>query len=245
VGRPKQRQRAPAPDPASHAALIGRLFLDLRRALHLSLPDVAGRLGTRIDTLEALERGDVRFLPPWPETQRIVSAYTRLAAIDAGPVLAVIRREMDQEVKTLDLAPIPSDQSSGLRSTRYSVQRAMSSVSGRVRSVARTMPGKGAALPAYHAARAVAGRLSGGGSRGRWRYLGLLVTIPVALFVSFGGVGTLRTVAASMPQPIASVAREIDDYFLSLRAEVREGLVWIDVDDPRSRKANKLQSGHR
>ncbi len=75
----------------------GQLFRELRRCLKLSLPELARRLETRIDVITALEAGDVRSLPSWPETVRVVSAYTMLVKIDPRPVLHVLSEKISAD----------------------------------------------------------------------------------------------------------------------------------------------------
>ena len=79
------RQAAPA---AVHLAPeVGRFFLDLRQVFRISREKAAQQLATRVDIIAALEAGDVRKLPPWPETCRIVRTYAALARLDPRPVL--------------------------------------------------------------------------------------------------------------------------------------------------------------
>jgi transcriptional regulator with XRE-family HTH domain len=228
-------------EATSRTSLIGNLFLDLRRALHLSLPEAAGRLGTRIDVIEALEHGHVRRLPPWPETARIVTEYTRVAGIDSRPVLEVIRRELIDEARTLDLAPDAAQSPGRVQPVLRRMTSAARSAAGAVRRASRATATR--ASPRRTLARlfsALAGL-----PRPSARTLGLMVTVPLALMVSFGDAGTLRSTASALPEPLAGLARRVDDFILRRMAPVREGLVWIDVADPRSRKADKLQTARR
>ena len=233
------------PEHLTRSAVVGRLFLDLRKALHLSLPEAAVRARTRVDVVDALERGDVRILPPWPETERVVVAYTALAGIDAGPVLNVIRRELEDEAHTLDLVPTSDLDAIEVGGYLHSLRRQVRSlVNG-----AFLHRGREPAVPDDESAVTQLVRwLLSGMSRvmqSRRRVLGLVIILPLALAVLIGDTGALRSAANHLPAPLASVVRSVDDTLLRMGAGVHEGLVWIDVDDPRSRKGDKLQTRRR
>ncbi len=66
---------------------VGRFFQELRQAFGLTPAQVAARLSTRADIVLALEEGQVRALPPWSETARIVRTYAGLAGLDPRPAL--------------------------------------------------------------------------------------------------------------------------------------------------------------
>ncbi len=82
-------------------------------------------------------------------------------------------------------------------------------------------------------------------TQSRRRALGLALIVSLALAVLIGDRGVLRSAAAHLPAPLASAARSVDDTLLRIGAGVHEGLIWIDVDDARSRKGDKLQTGRR
>lgn len=75
--------------------------------------------------------------------------------------------------------------------------------------------------------------------------LSLAVSLPLAAVVSFGSQSPLHAAVASLPQPVAGVFRSLEDYVLRSFATQRNGLVWIEVSDPRSRKTDKLPSPRR
>lgn len=64
-----------------------RFFFDVRRGLRLARVAVANRIGTEPRVIEALETGALDRIPAWPETVRIVTAYTHLVGMDPRPVL--------------------------------------------------------------------------------------------------------------------------------------------------------------
>jgi hypothetical protein len=70
--------------------LIGRFFVDLRRALKLTLPQAAYYLNVPAEIIEALEMGRVEHLPPWPQTANLIMRYTSIAGIDGRSVLNAV-----------------------------------------------------------------------------------------------------------------------------------------------------------
>src|SRR3990170_2806236 len=172
---------------ASAAAESAGLFRDLRRVLKLSLPQIALRLGSRIEVIEALETGNARRLPPWPETVRVVTAFTGLARIDPRPVLAIIHDEM---------------------------------------------------------VLAAAARRRDAENPGRKRLLLLLLAggAPLLLGTALARPGMLEATVSALPSPLARLVRGIEDYALQHMAPTHDGLKWIEVDDPRTRRTDKLQS---
>src|SRR4026207_1445657 len=73
--------------PAGYDAEVAELFRDLRAASALSEADLAARLGTRPEVVQALEQGALYALPPWAETCRVVNAYGALLNLDVRPSL--------------------------------------------------------------------------------------------------------------------------------------------------------------
>lgn len=231
--------------PPSRSSVIGPLFRDLRKALHLSLPETAKRLQTTIAVIEALESGEVRRLPAWQETVRVVAVYTRLAGIDPLPVLEVIRRELEEEARTLDLKPAPA---AGQSSPRSQLMARVETAAGSVTSLVRSVSSQ--ALPVPLQGRGFLQLLERAGlpmdrmKRPR-TLVALMLTLPLALFVSWGDTGFVRAMATVLPEPLSAFARGVDDMVVRARAPVRDGLTWIEVDDPRSRKGDKLQISPR
>ncbi|MEQ1576788.1 MAG: hypothetical protein ABL894_03970, partial [Hyphomicrobium sp.] len=75
--------------------------------------------------------------------------------------------------------------------------------------------------------------------------LSLAVTLPLAAVIVFGGSGTLQAAVSSLPQPLSGAYRSVEDYVLRSMATEKNGLVWIEVSDPRSRKTDKLPAPRR
>jgi len=66
---------------------LAELFSEMREATGQSVGELARKLQTAPDAIEALECGRVADLPPWPETQRVVTAYAGLLDLDPDPML--------------------------------------------------------------------------------------------------------------------------------------------------------------
>lgn len=92
--------------PAGFDAEVAELFRDLRLASNLSEADLARRLGTRPDVVQALEEGRLYALPPWPETSRIISGYGTLLDLDVGPLLRRVFAQVEAGVIP-KVAPLP------------------------------------------------------------------------------------------------------------------------------------------
>ena len=259
----------------------GELFRRIRQMAGLSLLQLAHRLHTTAAVIDALERGDVERLPPWPETVVVVSGFTALAGVDPRPVLAAIHEGLN--VKIVDASPIPAagrrarperpmpfaqNVAPSMRSApKASAPRASSPrTSGRAEVASRPAAGlrqsiSGAASRAQAltvkmalttkmaplAARASAfAKVSSLKRPLRMPVvLSLAVTVPLALIVSFGSGGSLQAAVSVLPAPLSLAVRKVEDYVLRTRAVEKNGMMWIEVDDPRSRKTGKLPSPRR
>lgn len=82
--------------PAGHDDKIAEIFGEMRRAVKMSVEELAKRLDTRASTIESLENGAVSALPDWPEISRVVTTYANILNLDSRPILRRI---------AVDLAP--------------------------------------------------------------------------------------------------------------------------------------------
>jgi hypothetical protein len=248
IGQSSYQARFQAPQASyqSARAEIGALFRDLRRLLGLSLPDLANRLGTRLDVVAGLELGEVDRLPPWPETMRVVIAYTSLAQIDPRPVLGTIRQEMVNR----STVAIPEARR---RQSLDSFARATAAATSRVLSGTRSV-----ASAALLARRAIAQSwvqseaadlddLRSGAWLGRTGIVVLLLlslSLGTYLVRSAGMEGAL----ADLKAPVARLVDKAHTYIMQQTAGAAGGerqLKWVEVDDPRSRRSDRLQSDPR
>lgn len=230
-------------------AEIGALFRDLRRILGLSLPDLANRLGTRLDVVAALERGEIGKLPPWPETQRIVIAYTGMARIDPRAVLGFIRQEM------VNHSTMAAASRRSLGQPFGSLARVTAAATSRV--ISSTRSAASAALGAHSAitqswVQSEAAELDDDDVRsGAWLgRTGIMVLLLLSLSL---GTYLVRTAGmdgalADLKAPVARLVARAHGYIMQQTARVAGGeqeLKWVDVDDPRSRRSDRLQSDPR
>jgi cytoskeletal protein RodZ len=183
---------------------VGKFFRDLRQAFYLSQAQAAQRIATRIDIIAALEAGQVRALPPWPETCRIVRAYTALAGLDPRPALKSLEILLQSDSRL----PAPKPRAR---------KRSLATAAARVRDVWDGRFGQ--------AARAL-----------------IVVTVPVALILLVTQTAVLEAAVAKLPPSVARVIRGAQNYVIVQLAPVRDGLRWIDVPDPRTRRSDKLQT---
>ncbi len=202
---------------------VGRFFVDLRRAFRASQAQIAAHLATRPDIIAALEAGHVRALPPWPETTRIVRGYAALASLDPRPALHSL--EMLLQAEALSPTPPPASKPKLARLP-----------------APRTAPRHDEPFDDEDAG--ALGNLrelwdSGVGQAAR---VLLAITIPVALVVLVTQTSVLEAAVSKLPPPVARFVRGAQNYVIVQFAPVRDGLRWIDVPDPRSRRTDKLRT---
>lgn len=232
---------------------LGGVFREMRRALRLTEGEMALRLGTTPRVIADLEAGRLRALPPWPETTRIVSLLGRMLSVDPRPILQRMSRQMGVEV-AMPAAEPPSlvqrlDKAAAAQSPR---QRAVTALpvqqqsADASRAATRGQPvtkGRTAAVPTEEGPKI---RRSAGKGRRRGKVL-LAVAMPMVVIAS--GVWVVqkqpRALHASinlLPRTIAQPIRSSLDSLTLTLAPRREGLRWVEVDDPRTRKADKLRT---
>jgi hypothetical protein len=255
AGGPAAMQPAPAGAPLWH------LFAELRHTLGLTRHDLAVRLATSGAVIEALESGDERGLPPWPETVRIVTLYLGLAGIDARPVLKVIEAQRTPR-EARRLAPPASAVAAPARGGTPPRRNALV-------PMAAAPPRRVAAVPAVPASRAEEPEIGGVGSRlaaaaarvqasalgrvdatrgllGRRAVRRSLAGLGAAAALAlFAWSSMLQTAVVKLAPPAAGAMRYAYEFVLVQMAPQRDGLRWIEVADPRSRRGDKLQIARR
>ena len=93
--------------PSGYDAEVAELFRDLRAATALSEMELATRIGTRPEVVQALEQGALNALPPWAETCRVVNAYGTLLNLDVRPLLRRIYAQLEAGIVELQPKPMP------------------------------------------------------------------------------------------------------------------------------------------
>jgi len=201
---------------------VGRFFLDLRQVFQISREQAAQQLATCVDIIAALEAGDVRKLPPWPETCRIVCTYTAFARLDPRPVL--------HSIETL------------IAYNRYATASVPQSMLARLSQ--HGAPAL-AALADFRSKAFAAGSVAWNRATRDRRRAGraiLTVAVPVALLVLLTQTAVLEAGVAQFPAPVARFVRGAQDYVTLQLAPIRHGLRWVDVADPRTRRGDKLKT---
>jgi len=214
-----------APQCQAMAREVGRFFQDLRGAFRATQAEIAKRLATRPDIIAALESGKVRALPPWPEACRIVRTYTGLVGLDPRPVLhsiemllAVEHGAPAEEPRQSLLPHLPQLRPKGASApAETSRQPTLSGAGEGVRRVWESRFGQ-------------AGRAL------------FAVTVPVAIVLLLTQTSVLEAAVAKLPPSVARIVRGAQNYVIVQFAPVRDGMRWIDVPDPRTRRSDKLRT---
>lgn len=205
--------------PAQVRADVSRFFVNLRKAVGLTPREVAGRLRTHASAIAALERGDCDSLPSWPETERLVMAYASLAGIDGRPVLsalAALRAEAEHRRQMQQHLSL--------------VHPALSASADRLYQAGLVIAEGAKRLP----------RQALNQARERPARTFYALSLPLALLVvSLNS----RDLVGAVAKPFTSVVVAMRDTLSAHFPPVREGLRWIEVADPRSRRADKLPPG--
>jgi len=212
-----------APQCQAMAREIGRFFQDLRGAFRATQAEIAKRLATRPDIIAALESGQVRALPPWPEACRIVRTYTGLVGLDPRPVLHSIEMLLAVEHG----APAEEPRQSLLPRLPQLRPRGASAPA----ETSRKPKGAGEVVRRVWESRF--------GQAGRALFA---VTVPVAIVLLLTQTSVLEAAVAKLPPSVARIVRGAQNYVIVQFAPVRDGMRWIDVPDPRTRRSDKLRT---
>lgn len=210
--------------PAVRDEQIGQMFRNMRSAMKVSRETIARRLATSPSTIDNFEAGAIAALPHWKETARVVRGYCELVRMDPEPTLWRLRNQLQ--------ALAGQARPAGPPSPRVLLRQA----AGAPGAASRT----GEAGPARtHPAR----------RRRRARAL-FALSAPLALLVAVAILlqampGPVYRLVGLLPGVVEAPARAGLDYVALLTAPRRDGLRWIEVSDPRLRKADKLQTSRR
>ena len=66
-------------------------------------------------------------------------------------------------------------------------------------------------------------------------------SLPLGIVLILFNTTALEAAFSHVPRPVARMTQEVRQYFQERFAPVREGLRWIEVDDPRRRRGDKLR----
>jgi hypothetical protein len=184
--------------------------------MRLTREALARRLATSPAILDNFEAGAITALPHSKETTRIVNGYCELMRIDPEPILWRITSQL----RSIAAQARPSQP----------------------REPAAPQPPSGAgamprppALPRAEPAK----------PRRRARVL-FALSAPVALVALVAAMPQpVYRALALMPASIGNPVRALLDPLVLVTAPSREGLKWIEFNDPQLRKADKLQTSPR
>jgi hypothetical protein len=70
----------------------------------------------------------------------------------------------------------------------------------------------------------------------------IVVTVPITLILLVTQTAVLEAAVSQLPPSVARMVRGAQNYVIVQFAPVRDGLRWIDVPDPRTRRADKLST---
>jgi hypothetical protein len=206
------------------AAEVAQFFRDLRGALRLNPAQAAQALSTRVDIIAALEAGLIESLPPWPETCRIVRTYAGFAGLDPRPVLHSLERLFVEAPRMP-----PARLARRARMPRLGPQGA---------PILKAIGGGG--RRAAEAARNVRNVVNE--HAGKPGMALFTVTLGIAMILLITQTAVLEAAVSQLPPSMKRIVRGAQNYVIVRLAPVRDGLRWIEVPDPRTRRSDKLQS---
>ncbi len=232
---------APLPDPE-----IARLFSELRQYLGLAIPQVAQMIAAHPGVIAALEAGRIDLLPPWSETARIATAYIALARLDPRPALDRLAVLMGVSIPAATYAqpaahPVTHSQRPQEAATPVArILGRLSEAASRAREQAPT-PGILAEWAAHlkETAAGISASIRAMRAPVRWVAAAALALI---LLGSAAPSGVLQASVNGLSQPISGLWNKLSSQGSTIRVIVRDGLKWIEAEDPRERRSDKLPS---
>lgn len=229
---------SPAYDPE-----IAHLFSELRRYLGQPVPQIAHHIATHPNIIVALEAGRIDLLPGWSETARVVTAYIGLAHLDPRPALERLALLMGIAINAAPqmqrpAAPVPIHDEAATPVAR--ILGRFADAAARAREQAAE-PGVLAEWSAHlkETANGLATSVWAARAPVRWVIAGALALIVIG---SATPSGVLQASVGGISQPISGLWRKISGQAGEVRIIIRDGLKWIEADDPRERRSDKLPS---
>ena len=215
---------------AESRALITRFFIDLRQALRLTVPQAAQYLQVRLEVVEALETGQVEYLPPWQETAAIVMTYTSMADVNGRPALNAISGLISY--LSSSAPPVMQQPVFRERPRAEPTPRASPSPNRAPNLVCRNFMRAGSAIA--NGARRLPQEAF---DQVRRRPQRALYALSLPLF----GLLLHSSIFETVAKPFGSAVRWVSTYFQEHYGPMRDGMRYIEVDDPRSRRGDKLR----
>ncbi len=243
------RITAVAERTSGHDEHLGFLLRDMRLALPMTPGELALRLGTTIDVIMTLEQGRLRALPNWDETQRIVGGLCALHHVDPWPIL---NRILEQTSPTQYGAPPARGPGALKRAPNHPATVGAPAISAQEAHAApRTVPRQRQHQSAPKAAKRAKPakeprrwrrRLFGRGSgRVLMAVAGPMVMIAALAWTVQAQPRALRSAIDVLPASVSSPVLAGLDSLAARLSPRRDGMRWIEVADPSTRKADKLE----
>lgn len=222
---------------SGHDEHLGFLLRDMRLALPMTHGELALRVGSSVEIIMTLEQGRLRALPNWEETQRVVCGLCALHRVDPRPILNRILEQTS--LVSLGAPPVRGPGALQRADSRHDDD--MPIVTERPRQKRPAAPPK----PAKKPRKQRTSRLSLGPGRVLMAVAGPMVVIAAAVWVVQAQPRALRSTIAVLPHSIAHPMLAGLDAMAMRLARRQDGLRWIEVADPSSRKADRLDAEKR
>ena len=191
-------------------------FAQLRQYLGLSHGAIAERLQTTASVIVALETGLLADLPPWLETRQVVMRYAALAGIDPAPILHCLSQRFN--------ASADAQANEGVARTTITRDGDDERLASKQNIPVISMPWMSRRFPIFRTA---------------------IVGVGFAIL----GLGTqssaIEAAMTKLPAPFAKAMRKAQDAVLIRVSAKFEGMAWINVENPRSRRSDKLPTVRR
>jgi hypothetical protein len=240
-------RQVPGADPE-----LARLFTELRQFLGLPIAAVAQQLGSHPNTIAALEAGRIDLLPPWSETARVVASYIGLARLDPRPALDRLAVLMGVIVTAPAPAGPPAYARMPAAAENVPARPAdpmtpVSRILGRLSQAAARARSRddepGVFAEWVHTLRESVTGLSRTvrGLKAPVRWV-VALAIGLAVIGSAAPSGVLQASVHGLSDPISGLWRSLSGTAGQVRVQIRNGLKWIEADDPRARRSDKLPS---
>jgi hypothetical protein len=217
---------------------VAVLFRDMRWALGLTKPELARKLKSTQSVIDAMELGRIGALPAWPETVRIVCELGRLNRVDVRPILARIRDQMGPA----GLGRVPARSAAAPSTARSSEVK---SASARAGAPPPPPPPLGAGTGGKPQPRARSRVRADRAARVLSALSAPVIMAAGLLWIAQAQSSTVMAAVTALPEPLAKLVRPVADYLVVRLAPRRDGLRWVEVGDPRARKADKLRQAAR
>jgi hypothetical protein len=224
---------------SGHDEHLGFLLRDMRLALPMTPGELALRVGSSVEVIKTLEQGRLRALPHWDETQHVVCGLCALHHVDPRPIL---NRIIEQTSSTSLGAPPVRGPGSLQRAGRRSGDdpaHGEAEPPRQKRQAVAPKPAKKAPKPWRTP------RISQGPGRVLMAVAGPMVMVAAAVWAVQAQPRALRASIEVLPHSIAQPMLSALDAMAIRLARRQDGMRWIEVADPSSRKADKLQVGSR